>query len=237
MILHIEGSGGLDVPYLGHVKAHLGIPEIKAFDHDVLFLIVPDSAHTQHTPITLGKLHIDMAIKMAMKKELENFNKQWKRSLVATKLTMKEAYVVNLEDTQIVSKIDNVLKIANDVTIVPFGTMEVKGVIKTANHYKCVNVVVGDLPEDQHCKDIVIAQQIQVLKPGSYKIVVMIRNLSCRTLKLKKGMKIAHVEASNIVPPMVSSWMPENIPEQDVGNALKKSYSRTYPKRKKTESE
>ena len=115
------------------------------------------------------------------------------RSLVATKLTMKEAQVVNLEDTQIVSKIDNVLKIARDVTIVLFGTMEVKGVIKTPNHYKHVNVVVGDLPEDQCCKDIVIAQQIWVLKPGSNKIAVMIRNLSCRTLKLKKGMKIAHV--------------------------------------------
>ena len=36
-LLQIEGLGGLDVPYLGYVEAHLGIPEIKAFDHDVLF--------------------------------------------------------------------------------------------------------------------------------------------------------------------------------------------------------
>ena len=177
--------------------------------------------HTHHTPITLGTLHIDMAIKLAMKKELENLSKQWKRSLIATKLTMKEAQVVNSEDTRIVSKIDNVLKIARDTTIVPFGMIEVKGIVKTPNHYKCVNVVVDDLQEDQSCKDIVIAQQIQVLKPGSNKVLVVIRNLPCRTLKLKKRMKIAHVEASNIVPPMVSSWMPKNILEQDVGNALK----------------
>ena len=51
-------------------------------------------------PITLGTLHIDMAIKLATKKELENLSKQWKRSLIATKLTMKEAQVVNSEDTQ-----------------------------------------------------------------------------------------------------------------------------------------
>ena len=62
-ILQIEGSGGLKVPYLGYVEACLKIPEIKAFDLDVLLLIVPDSAHTQHTPITLGTLHIDMVIK------------------------------------------------------------------------------------------------------------------------------------------------------------------------------
>ena len=56
------------MPYLGYVEAHLKIPEIKAFDLDVLLLIVPDSAHTQYTPITLGTLHIDMAIKLATKR-------------------------------------------------------------------------------------------------------------------------------------------------------------------------
>ena len=62
-------------------------------------LIVPDIVHTHHTPITLGALYIDMAIKLAMKKELENLNKQWNRSFIGTKLTMKEAQLVSLEDT------------------------------------------------------------------------------------------------------------------------------------------
>ena len=53
---------------MGYVEAHLKIPEIKAFDLDVLLLIVPDSAQTQHTPTTLGTLHVDMAIKLATKK-------------------------------------------------------------------------------------------------------------------------------------------------------------------------
>ena len=85
-VLQIEGSGGLDVPYLGYVESNLGIPEVKAFDTDVLLLIVPDSEHTMCTPITLGILHIDMAIKLATKKELENINKQWKRSLIANQI-------------------------------------------------------------------------------------------------------------------------------------------------------
>ena len=66
--LQIEGSGGLEVPYLDYVEAHLKVPEIKAFDQDVLLLIIPDSAHTQYTPITLGTLHIDMAIRLATEK-------------------------------------------------------------------------------------------------------------------------------------------------------------------------
>ena len=110
--------------------------------------------------------------------------------------------------------------------------MEVKGVIKTPNHYNHVNVVVGDLPEDKHCKDIVIAQQIQVLKPGSNKIAVIIRNLYCRTLKLKKQTKIGHVEASNTVPSMVSSQIPKNIPKQGCGK-----YSNKYPTQEPTQRE
>ena len=85
--MQIEVSGGLEVPYLGYVEVHLKIPEVKAFDQDVLLLIIPDSAHTQYTPITLGNLHIDKAIRLATEKELKNLSKQWQRSLVATKLT------------------------------------------------------------------------------------------------------------------------------------------------------
>ena len=72
------------------------------------------------------------------------------------------------------SKIDSIVKVTRNTTIVPFGTIEVKGVIKTPNHYKCINIVIDDLPENQHCKDVVIVQQIQVLKPGSNKIPVVL---------------------------------------------------------------
>ena len=65
---------GLEVPYLGYVEVHLRIPEVKAFDQDVLLLIIPDSVHTQYTPITLGTHHIDMAIRLANEKELKNLH-------------------------------------------------------------------------------------------------------------------------------------------------------------------
>ena len=98
------------------------------------------------------------------------------------------------------SQIDSIVKTARDTTITPFGTIKVKGIIKLPNHYKRVNVVIGDLPENQHCKDVAFMQQIQKLKPGSNKIPVVLQNLSCRVLKIGKGMKIAHVEASKVDP-------------------------------------
>ena len=98
---------------------------------------------------------------------------------MATKLTMKEAQIVGVDDKQITSKIDNILKLAKDTTIDPFGTIEVKGIIKTPNHYKHVNVVIDNLSKNQCFRDMTVAQQIPVLKPGSNKIPVVLRNLSC----------------------------------------------------------
>ena len=148
---------------------------------------------------------------------------------MVTKLTMKEAEIVGVNDKQIISKIDNILKLARDTTISPFGTIEVKGIIKTPNHYKHVNVVVDNLPEKQYCKDITIVQQIQTLKPGSNKIPVVLRNLSCRTLKVRKGMKIAHAEASNIVPTMVNQRLSKNMLKKEAGNIPKSTLLENIP--------
>ena len=128
------------------MEVSLRIPEVKAFEQDVLLLIIPGSAHTQYTPITLGTLHIDMTIRLATEKELKNLNKQWQRSLVAIKLTMKEVQILNIEEVQMVSKLDSDVKLVKDMIIGPFETVKAKGVLKkTPNHYKKINVVVDDL--------------------------------------------------------------------------------------------
>ena len=89
--------------------------------------------------------------------------------------------------------------------------------------------MIDDLPENQHCKDIAIIQQIQVLKPGSNKIPVVLQNISCRTLKIRKGMKIAHVEASKVIPSLVSSQVSKNVPEKVAGNSFESDLLENLP--------
>ena len=50
--------------------------------------------------------------------------------------------------------------------------------------------------------------------------------------KIEKGTKISHVEASNIVPPMVSSWMPKNVLKQGAENVPKSDLLKSLPKAK-----
>ena len=232
-ILQIEGSGGLEVPYLGYVEVHLRIPGAKAFDQDVLLLIVPNSTHTQYTCITLGTLHIDMAIKLATEEELRNLNKQWKRSLVATKLTMKKVQVLDIEEAQIVSQLDSNVKFVRDTTLGPFETIEMKGILrKTPNHYKRMNVLVNDLRERKSCKDIAVVHQLQILKPGSDRIAMVLQNLSSRTLKSKKGTNVAHVEASQVVPLFDDPLERGDVCEEVTEDITKNSQLEDSPKEK-----
>ena len=88
---------------------------------------------------------------------------------------MKEAQIVNIEEVKIVSKLDSDVKLVKDMTVGPFETVEAKGVLKkTPHHYKRVNVVVDDLREGQHCRDIAIVHQLQILKPGSDRIPMIL---------------------------------------------------------------
>ena len=103
----------------------------------------------------------------------------------------------------------------------------VKGVIKAPNHNKHVNVTIDDLPDEQCCKDVAVVHQIQILRPGSNKIPIVLQNLSCQTVKVKKGTKIAHVMAGNVVPPMLDPQLDENIPGQAAGRV---TYSGTLQK-------
>ena len=124
------------------------------------------------------------------------------------------------------------MKTARDTTITPFGTIKVKSVIRAPNHYKCVNVMIGDLAENQYCKDVAGMQQIQILRPGSNKTPVVLQNLSCRVLKIRKGMKIAHVEASKVVPPLTIPQLDDSMPEKVVGKPPKSGQLENLPKEK-----
>ena len=116
---------------------------------------------------------------------------------------MKGAQVLDVEEAQIVSQLDSNVKLIRDTIVGPFETVEAKGMHrKTPNHYKRMNVVVDNLEERGSSKDIVVVSQLQILKLGLDRISIVLQNLTSRTLKLKKGMNVAHVEASQVVLPL-----------------------------------
>ena len=81
-LLHLEGSAGLFVAYLGYIELRFDIPEIKKFDHDCLMMIYPDSKYSHKVPIIIGTLHIDEVLDLATEQELGSLSRGWKRGVV-----------------------------------------------------------------------------------------------------------------------------------------------------------
>ena len=159
-----------------------------------------------------------MAIKMATKRELGNLNKQWQRNSAATRLSMRQIQVVDVEETQIVSQLDSSVKLAKDVIVGPLETVEMKGILwKTLNHCKRMNIVVDELPGQKCHRDIVVVAQLQILKAESDRVPMVLQNLTSRTLRLKKGMDMAPVEASQVVPSLVEPAEDEKVHENSSG--------------------
>ena len=141
--------------------------------------------------------------------------------------------VLNIEEAQIVSRLDSDVKLVGDIILGPFETIKMKGILrKTPNHYKRMNVMVDDLGERRPYKDIAVVHQLQVLKPGSDRIPMVLWNLSGRTLKLKKGMNVAHVEASQVVPLFNEPLERGDVCEEVTEDITKESQSEDLTKEK-----
>ena len=44
-LLHLEGTGGIVIPYKGYVEASLVIPGLPQYNEDMLFLVILDNKH------------------------------------------------------------------------------------------------------------------------------------------------------------------------------------------------
>ena len=91
--------------------------------------------------------------------------------------------------------------------------------------------MVDDLRENQYCRYIAVVHQLQILKPGSDRIPVVLWNLSGRTLKLRRGTTVAHVEASQVVPPLDSSLVRTDRCEKVTRDIPKENQSKDSPKK------
>ena len=121
-LLDIEGTGGINVPYLGYVEANLRIKEIKGMDEDCFFLVVPDSNYTETVLISIGTLHINRCLELLQKDEIPNLMKQWERALFP-RYVLKS---VNLEEPEFdLDQVKGTVKLTKGVNLAPFETIHV----------------------------------------------------------------------------------------------------------------
>ena len=101
------------------------------------------------------------------------------------------------------------VKLTKAVTIKPFQTVHVSGFIECNQHFKRVNVIVESNPKINYETTILI-NGYTVLKPGSSRVSVGIRNISCKSITIPAKTTIAKVTTANVVPHSYASNIENN---------------------------
>ena len=187
-LIEAEAPGGGIIPYVGYVEARLAIPGIKKMDKDSLF---NNSPYTNRVPIQIGTLHIREVLQLATKEEKEALPQAWETANFPPQPLAKSGVLKEPEF--------DLNKVKGTITIGPFQTVHVSGLTECNQHFKRVNVIVEPDPDKNYEATIPI-HGYTVLKPGSSRVSIGSRNLSCRKITVPAKLVIAKVAAANMVP-------------------------------------
>ena len=191
-LIETKVSGGGVVPYIGYVEARLSIPGIKAMDKDLLFMVSNDSPYMKRVPIQLGTLHTWESIRLCTPEEWKLLPKTWDCADFPPQAIHKAGTIKTPEFD--LSQVKGPVKLTKTVTIAPFQTVHVSGTTKCDQNFKRVNVVVEpdfSLPYDS----IVPIHGYTMLRPGSSRVSVGLRNISCCKITIQAKSVIAKVSS------------------------------------------
>ena len=195
-LLELEPTGGGTVPYDGYVEVRLKIPNVRAFDLDVLMLVIPESQYAEKVPITLGTIHIDEIINVITDSELKNIDKSWQRGIISRKIAIRTAQLK--ENKSILAQVKGDVKLTRPTKIPAYQTITVSGMTNVTAHSKRVNVVTEPGDKNQYTVPC-----YSYMRPGSRRANVVLQNLTGKTIELKRGLVVAQIQAANKVPPML----------------------------------
>ena len=200
-IIKAEAMGGSLVPYSGYVEANLSIPGIKAMNKDSLFMVVKDTEYTNWVPVQIGTLHINEALASVTREEYGKLPIAWARANFPPKPISKSATV--LESEFDLDTIKGHVKITKAITIPPFQTVQATGITNCSTHFKRVRVIIEptDKFDNEAIKNVTI---YSTLKPGSSRVSIGLRNLSCKSVTIKPKTIVAEVAAANTVPILIA---------------------------------
>ena len=109
------------------------------------------------------------------------------------------------------------VKITKRVTIPPFETIHVPRLIECNSHFKRVHIMT-EVSEGFNHETVKTICAYSMLKPGSSRVSIGLRSLSCKSVTIELKTVIATVAAANLVP----MSMAPNLKGEDKGK-LKKS--------------
>ena len=197
-LVHIEGVGGYSVPYLGYVEATLKVPEVAAFEQDCCFLVMPNSPYGERCPIILGTLHIDEILRLGTPEELQSLSVAWNRGGLGTRVRMGAQQI-----SRELEEFEGEVTLTRDVTVPANGYAHTSGKGNHPLNSKRVNIITEPIEEGSF-----VERTSSYVKGNSKRVQIMFKNVSSKSVTIKKGSKVARYSPANRVPPKLAPRKP-----------------------------
>ena len=187
------------------METNLKVLAIRAFNEDVLMLVIEDSPYTQRVPIQIGTLHINKALHLVI---MINLSNKWKRGRFATLLASKSAKV-GMENNKAFTlvQVKEGIKLTKAVEIPAFEIVHVQVHSKVRGHQLYVSTIT-EASNEKDSNSIAAVMSYTCLKPGSGCVAVGLCNHTEKNIILKPNMVVAKISAANVVPHMLKPKNP-----------------------------
>ena len=168
-----------------------------------LFMVVKDTNYTNRVQVQLGSLHINEALAVVTKEEYGNLSVAWARANFPPRPIVKSTQVQEPEFD--LSLVKGQVKITKAITIPTFETVNVPRLKECNSHF-----MTGASERFNH-EAVKTICEYPMLKLGSSRVSIGLRNLSCKSVTIKSKTVVATVAAANLVP----MSMAPNLEERD----------------------
>ena len=209
-----EGGITIDQPFnyegrpIGYIIMSMQINGISGYNKDQVALMARSSTEfAHHVPVILGTPTMDQAIRALKESEIDRLATPWacvrKSTLLraaTTRVAAIRAYVA-MKPIDVVGYEEPVHLLMAEV-VKPFKTLVVKARTKitfTAGHL-CCSTLAMDSKDGTLPPGLIVTGAYTVLKRGSKTVPVILCNTMGSPIILKKGQKVARVQATNEVP-------------------------------------
>ena len=137
------------------------VPNVRAFDLDVLMLVIPESEYSRGVPITIGTIHIDEIIDLITDEEFKVANRQWQRGIISRKVVVNQLQVK--ENKNVLDQVKGDVKLTRKIVIPPLETISISGMTNINKHSKRVNIIT----EPREDGDLFTVPCYSYMRPGS----------------------------------------------------------------------
>ena len=193
---------------IGYIIMSVQINGISSYNEDQVALVACSSAEfTHHVPIILGIPTMGRAIKTLKESKIDRLATPWacvRKSTLLRAATTQVAAVradVTMKPIDVMGYEEPVCLLAAEV-VEPFETLVVKARTKitfTAGHL-CCSTLAMDLKDGTLPPGLIVTGAYTVLKRGSKTVPIVLHNTTGSPIHLRKGQKVAQVQATNEVP-------------------------------------